>query len=589
MVPVASDPEHDIAAHHGMTETTSIGDSVRADEHESPSSAEWLPVERPPWWSGIRPYHAFYVLAAIPPLWMLTHIASASRLQWFDYWELLPRFVNPDGSLAVRNLLEQHQGHVLGVPRVVYWINLQLFEGSNRTLGVYVVGIVVAQIVLISVLWPRRLPPAWRAGLTAFASVMLLAPQGMHNFTRAMSGSAWLTANLFALLAIAAARSNRVVLAIALALLATVSYGTGLVAWAAIFVVFLVSDRRSLRRLAVVAVSALLVTLWYAAGYEGASGQSSPSLEPNDVLRRTLQVLGATLIPDAEIAVVMGAAGMMLFVGFALAASRTDPQSAAPFIGLGSYAIGGALLIGGARGGIHSEDIGITSRYASLSSLLWIAVAVLAARCFPRLVTSVAVASVGMIAFVGGQTALAESKAINQFQNELAIAIRMEVASDWTYYFDELVPSGFLRSIGQYPMTDGFTADCGRLGTRLRPDEIGAEQQQGLLDGFTRTINNESVRVSGWVAPSDGSVRCILIVDDSDRVVGAAAYGGERLDVARANTEKGVPIDSGFNGVVELGDPDATYRTFAVLDTSDALWPIPGTLRAANAPSVGNS
>jgi hypothetical protein len=91
------------------------------------------------------------------------------------------------------------------------------------------------------------------------------------------------------------------------------------------------------------------------------------------------------------------------------------------------------------------------------------------------------------------------------------------------------------------------------------------------------------LRVKGWYVPEAGSVRCIIIADESGLVVGAAAYGGERLDVVRAAPAEGRPLNSGFQGVLEVSDVEATYRAYAVLEGDDELRLIPGTLRAADA------
>ncbi len=531
-------------------------------------------------WRDLQPHHAVYLLAAVPVGLMLFQLRLASSLQWFDYWTLLPRFMNRDRSLAFRHLLDSHQGHVLGIPRLIYWTNVQLFDGSNRTLALYVVTAVIAQIVVLSSLMPRRLPPLWCASLTVLVSVLLFAPQGMHNFSRAMSGTAWLTANLLGMLAIAAASRGRTALVCVLSVLATITYGTGLMSWVAVLVIFLVLDHRQIRRLAIVCSVALVVGIWYFANYQGAGGQSRPSFEPNDVLRRTFQVLGASLVQDPEIAVAIGAIGAVVFAGLAwLTVSKGTTDNVA-FVGLGVYAIGAALLIGGARGGIHSEDIGINSRYASISSMVWIAVAVLAVTVIPRAITAFSVASLGLIVFVGGQDSLSEAQAINQLQDELAVAIRMDVADNWSYYDRASTPE-FLKTIGHYPFSDAFDLDCGWLNRRIDTANATVDTR-GQLDSFNRTLNEKSLRVGGWYSPDDGSVDCIIIADDTGLVVGAAAYGGERLDVARSDPSRS--INSGFQGVVRVGNRDTVYTAYALLEGEDKPRQLPGTLVASDSP-----
>ena len=91
-------------------------------------------------------------------------------------------------------------------------------------------------VLLLRSLLPRAWSPMARAWLTVAMSVIVFCPAGLWNFSRGMSGTAWLTANLFALVAIVLATRRRTVLR-GRALPRGASYGTGFGAFVAIAVV----------------------------------------------------------------------------------------------------------------------------------------------------------------------------------------------------------------------------------------------------------------------------------------------------------------------------------------------------------------
>lgn len=579
MVPFPAESEHDVVAHETGVVTPEAGvdtaaafDSVQAAVLDDAKNARGLRQR-------FHLYHGFYLLALVPALSMLGRVLESTRLQWYDYWTLLPRFTNPDGSLAVRRLLDQHEGHVLGLPRVIYWINYQMFAGSNVPLGVYVCIVAGAQVVLFSVVLPRRIRPSWRAGLTAAISVMLFAPQGVHNFARAMSGTAWITANLLVLLAVIAASRQRTAIAILLAALASVTYGTGLVAWPIVVLCLAFVGGATRRRLVAVVIAAAGMLIFYAANYEGASG-SKPSLGPADVLRRTTQVLGAMLFEDPELAVAAGIAGVGVFavLVWIVAHERrgADTWQVCVFIAIGAYGIIAALLIGGSRGGVFENDIGLSSRYASLSAMLWIAVVVLGASVVPRFSTVATVGALTVLSLVGGQGSLSDSQHLNVMQNELAIAIRLDTNEGWTYGSDD-TPNSLLRALGHYPFVDSFDGDCGLLGSTIDTDDVRVDGNDvGALDGFLPAMNDKSLRMNGWFESPVGEVECIVFADENGLVVGAAAYGARRPDIISARAGLSGNRYVGFQGVV--GTTEGAFRAYARVADDDRLHAIPGTL-----------
>src|SRR5262249_28738475 len=143
------------------------------------------------------------LLGVVPVLTTLRDVFNAGRLQYLDYLYIIVRVFNPDGTLkpfALSNFLSNE--HILGLPTLFYWLNIKLFEGDNRTLGVFVVAVGVATVVALGFALPRTLPPLVRAGLVLAASLLMFSPHGLWNYARAMSGTAWLIANLIVIVAL---------------------------------------------------------------------------------------------------------------------------------------------------------------------------------------------------------------------------------------------------------------------------------------------------------------------------------------------------------------------------------------------------
>ena len=147
------------------------------------------------------------------------------------------------------------------IPHVIYYLNTELFAGTNHGLGFYSVVVTLVAIVVLSMLLPRSWSPLLRAGAVVGISAVLFCPTGVWNFARGMSGTAWLTANMFALIAILFAVRDRTLLATGAALAAVASYGTGFAAPVAIAVIALLrrgEKWRWLLPLAALGVSGLL-------------------------------------------------------------------------------------------------------------------------------------------------------------------------------------------------------------------------------------------------------------------------------------------------------------------------------------------
>lgn len=532
----------------------------------------------------IPPAAYLQLLAIVPAIVIVDLVRDSSQLPWLDYWSALIRFTNDDGSLRPLDLLFFSESHVPAFPNFLYWINLHLTGGLSHPIGYYDIAVVVAQLLVLRFLLPKpdRLGWVWHSLLVVGFAVLLFSPQGAWNFARAMSGGAWLTANLLTLIAIAFAARGRLLWAIPVAGLASLTYGTGLMAWPAVVLIAIVRGRWNWRGWVVAAAGAVTLAT-YAIAYQRPASHASVGVEFNDLARRTFQVLGAVISPDPELALVAGVVG----VGLAgvLVASCWHPielrRQALPFFAIALYATLAALMIGTARGGgLHEENLGVASRYASLSILLWIAVLAL---CVMRFRPDLRVWPFGFavvaLAFASGQPTLASMRSAARAQDELAIAVRMGVSEGYPYApRPDDVPR--FQAMGHYPFSSDFTADCGQLGQRLERSSIVTldSDERGNLDRFETAYNPASVRMSGWFASAQGKTRCVLFTDESRRVVGAAATRFDRPDVAALGGPTRA-VDIGFIGPARTGAEE--YRAFAAVEGEPGFRELPGTLSPA--------
>ena len=127
-------------------------------------------------------------------------VLRGSKFQYFDYWNIINTTLSDSGGFELSNLLVLQNEHPVALARILYYLNFLAFGGSNVSLGVIVIGVVLLQIGLLL----RHSPFERRVQRITYAFgiiALLFAVAGVHNFQFAMSGAAWLTANLAAILA----------------------------------------------------------------------------------------------------------------------------------------------------------------------------------------------------------------------------------------------------------------------------------------------------------------------------------------------------------------------------------------------------
>ena len=490
---------------------------------------------------------AAYAVAAILVAWpvarMIGIVLDGSALQHADYWLMLGRFTNPAGTLDLSGLFDFQNEHPVVVAQVLYWLNMHLFSGSNIALGLVVVAIAVAQLAVIADLARRsHFRRAQKLGLVVLASALLFDLTGTWNFSKAMSGSAWLTANLFAVLAVYLRTRDRSTWAFGMAALSAASYATGIAAWPAVIAAGACTKSRTQWWREWPYVVGLASTyIWYETVRE--PGGSTSSSSPVAIARETAGLLSFPFGLDGDVAVLAGAIGLVAGVVLAARVATSAQRSAAAgWVGIAAFGVLATLEIAYARN--DSVALGDKNRYSSLPALTWIGLAGLLVFVLGdrrrhgdgsrRLISQANASLVSIVVilplFIGAITAgedIAERMLDQNTEQELReVALRFGLADGSTFLLGgfSTVPTDITetaRATDHYPFVDSWNLDCGLLGRELDVEATGEIPGQ-LHSASTSWILPGGIELRGRV-DSSADVRCIVISNRAGRVIGAAS------------------------------------------------------------------
>lgn len=487
---------------------------------------------------------------------MLRRVVAVPRMPSLDYWSIYLPSLNPDGSFAESTTLLLQNEHPQAAARVTFVLNAWLSDGSNRPLAAWVFCLALLQIAMLTYLSGQR-GSGWRrrALFVGVAAALIFSPTGIHNFQQAMSGTAWFSANVFALGALILVCRRRPSLAAILGLAASASYGTGLMVWPALMTTTLALDTSSPRPRRVVPIVAGWLLSWctYASLYVRPRQHASVEREATEFVERALGVL-ANPIATVGLSSAVGAVAAVVLVTTLSSMGRESLRWAAPALGLVVYAAGAAVLIGLSRDVVveGSDPVG---RYNSIGSIFLVGtLGVVSAAVGPtgsrRRVMGLSALAVGL-AVLGISTSDGVHERMDRIAvdvRESAIAVRLGHAGGYVGLNDAVPPR--LEELGHYPFSPSFDLDCGELGSTLDDDfDEPGEGSGGELEERLTDKNSHQIRVGGWYDGGvDGRPDCILLVDEDGRVVGLATGGIERGDlVFRRGT------GAGFVGVAPVG------------------------------------
>jgi hypothetical protein len=510
-----------------------------------------------------------WVLAALPALWMAWFVLQGSQLQYSDYWDMMPRTVTPSGGIDLGGLTTFQNEHPVVIPQFLFWVNVHLTAGSNIALGLFVVAVVFAQVVLIG----RFVEPAdrrkWAAGsVVVVASVLLFSRQGVHNFSKSMSGTAWLTTNLFVVAAIFARFKDRTWLSAALGVAASITYATGLVVWPVLIIVGLLRDRRWLPDWRIV-VAAVFPIVFYLVRRPDRVGAFQ--VGPRELIKGALAIGGSIFTESLSVMRVTTGLGALLGVGLIAVAVWKRNAAAVPWIGLLVY--GGACLALISRGRLlFVRDTWFQSRYASLAALFWIGLFGLAAVVLRwKWVVFLPAAALVVAAVTFNTPAVDEERQWWLKQDDLAAGLVLGLADDRSYAYailGTLDVGPLLEQLGNYPFTDSYDADCGRLGTTYDADSIG-NASSGRIESVRRMTKSEGIRIIAELPDeTEAPIDCVVVGDADDEVVGIGTVGlGEQRTFVGMSTSSTDP--GRLAAIAPIGSSE--YKVLLVLSDGSLL------------------
>jgi hypothetical protein len=528
----------------------------------------------------LQPITLLWLIAALPPLLMVRRIHESTKLNYQDYWSSMLRFTNADGSLHLRGLFSYQNEHPFFVPQLVYYLDARLLTGTNHALGYFSLLVSVAAVVILWFLLPRSWSPLNRGLLLVAASAVLFCPSGVWNYVRGMSGVAWLTANLLALLGIVLASRGRTVLAVIAAAFALLTYGTGFGAPVALIVIALLRKDRRWRWLLPLGLLLGAMAVYAKTSQGGTAGGHGH--DPGLLLQTFLTNLATLWDPSAgSLGLLISAAGLVLMLACAIRywAIRDQLADLVPWWGVLAYSLTASVLISLGRSTAFGGN-GAQSRYVSLSALFWFALAVVALRTVrsPRELGTRALAVVAAVLVFWGASPVLFSPAVGQsaLQDEAAAGLRFNAWDPFGGLVqDPPAQITRLQSLHNYPYSSGYTVGCGVKPfatidmSKVRTMPAAAFPTFGQLD--SDKIIGSTRQLQGWIYRQYHPTQCALLVDSSGKVVGGGSAKMPRPDVAAIATS--YPSDAGY----ALVTPASNTNVQLVVGFDDGFWKLPPT------------
>jgi len=469
---------------------------------------------------------------------MFLHVLQAPQIAYLDHWILIQDTMTALSMGDFAYLAERHNEHFLVVPKLAYALIVALFGTGTLAFSLAAWAIALAvfgALILALAQRPEERPSLDFVSFAVLAAVMAVAAfpgHAIHSFFFGFSGIAWFSATCLAVLALVATGAGRAPLGVALALIATFSYGTGLALWPAMAVTAYARTRdwRSLVLPVIVFVG--FVGL-FAQGHVSAHGLA---FDPLLVLKRFFGQLGAVFVAAGPLAALAGAflfgAIGWVSVRHGLIGRRIPPV----WLGILSFGLIATLMMVASRQFATGHAWEVPSRLMSPTVLYAAAGGAAFVYAFGRngLVLSLTGAA-ALAAFIAGNTKVdlhyhfkREHLAFREIATRLAPAFGLRM----TFNRHAARPArlAYYQANAHYPFNAGYDRDCGLAGKQLPADAVfrpaTPDRVRGRAYGSDILWRNGATGLIGWALPTAGkAVRCVLFVEAGGRVTGYALAG----------------------------------------------------------------
>ena len=493
-------------------------------------------------------------------------ITPWSSLPDSDYWGNISGLITESGvRLTLANLFRHNNEHIVVIPKLIYAANYLATSGSNTGLIVYslAVGIVCTGLLLV-LARETLLDTPWRLVLCALLfPLVMFSAKLTHSYFLGMSGTIWLTADLFVIVsaaalarAVASKSANWLLVSLAAGVLGVLAYSTAIYMLIVLVIFCLAKLLRpklpgpDSRPLLLGTLAAALLVLGL-----GVAFRNAPKAKPDlafdlvGLVEFVLIYLGNALT-TGPLRIVAGL--LILAAGAAsiwrLAAERRIEETLLWVI-LFFFAPFNALMTGIGRLG-YGVKIAATSRYQSVTAITLIATIVLVLAALPTGAVSRRAARWRAIAFgallaCGALIALDRSYVANYTaRNErkvvAEIALRQGIEGNQhlkaaTPAFPQLERSiPMLRAARHAPFH--WRSRCEeRLGQHIA-------ERTGPSAGHIETLSvykmsrgdGPALELSGWAERDGVAAECVVLADGSGTAIGAGAFITRRPDVEQA-------------------------------------------------------
>jgi len=207
----------------------------------------------------------FYVIAITFPLVILYEIfVYGSHVPVHDYWDNMTLMLRYEGKV---DLLSLQNEHIQAVARIIYYVNMHLFDGHDLPLKLVSFVFAALQIPMIYSIARKYITCDFKRSLCFFIiTSYCFTPFAIENFIAGMSGTVWLSTNFFVIAAFYSFynRNQRPYLYkltfVMSCIFASLSHSTGFFILPSLAVAYLLAYRPSLKvSLAILSTSCILV------------------------------------------------------------------------------------------------------------------------------------------------------------------------------------------------------------------------------------------------------------------------------------------------------------------------------------------
>lgn len=320
-----------------------------------------------------------FAATVLPILFMAAIILRYGvNVPTFDQWELIPYLEKMNAhSLTFGDIIAQHNEHRIAFPRLIM-LGLASLTGWNMIAEMLTsLGLQILSFVLIWKAINRTLSGTLAAAVALFASFCLFNPMQWENWLWGWQIQWYLT-----ILGMVAAlyfcwylplRSRKLnhLVAIVAATVATFSLASGMVTW--VLLLAFLAIRKQFKALAVYLAATTGNLALYFHNYHSIAGHTPiDTLFTNqlDFFRYVFLYLGGSISNDDQIAPIIGAITLVLFLILSIKAILIRQSKTYFWIAIASYVLLNAAITGSGRFLLGPEQA-LASRYTSFS-LLWI-------------------------------------------------------------------------------------------------------------------------------------------------------------------------------------------------------------------------